>query len=65
MRLIAIVDGPWSIANGLMTPTLKIKRTLVEQRYLTLLGGWAQQKSPIVWESDPARELASGPPTDY
>ncbi|HEV2378953.1 MAG TPA: AMP-binding protein [Terriglobia bacterium] len=64
MRLIAIVDGPWSIANGLMTPTLKIKRTLVEQHYLALLGGWEQQKSPIVWESDPARELASGPPTD-
>jgi long-chain acyl-CoA synthetase len=30
---IAVVDGPWSIENGLLTPTLKIKRQTVEQRF--------------------------------
>jgi long-chain acyl-CoA synthetase len=58
LNLIAIVDGPWSTANGLMTPTLKIKRTMVEHRYLALVDRWERAKGPIVWESDPAAEGA-------
>jgi len=61
MNLIAVVDGPWSISNGLLTPTLKIKRTLVEHRYLALVDGWERQKAPVVWESDPAGEPALAP----
>jgi long-chain acyl-CoA synthetase len=61
MNLIAIADGPWSISNGLLTPTLKIKRTLVEHRYLARLEGWERQKSPIVWESDPAAKPSVAP----
>ena len=58
INLIAIVDGPWTIANGLLTPTLKIKRVLVEHRYVALVERWEARKGPVVWESDPSREPA-------
>lgn len=53
LNFIAIVDGPWTIGNELMTPTLKIKRTAVESRYHPLVDQWESLKRPVVWESEP------------
>jgi long-subunit acyl-CoA synthetase (AMP-forming) len=53
VAFIAIVNGPWTVANGLLTPTLKLKRPLLEGRYLDLIDGWKAQHRPIVWESMP------------
>ena len=33
IRTVALLLDEWSIANGLLTPTLKLKRKAVEQRY--------------------------------
>jgi long-chain acyl-CoA synthetase len=52
MRFIAIVDGPWTIGNELLTPTLKIKRAALERRYLSSVESWQKRKNPVVWESD-------------
>ena len=32
-RQVALLREPWSIDNGLLTPTLKIKRNVIRQRY--------------------------------
>ncbi|HLK50479.1 MAG TPA: AMP-binding protein [Bryobacteraceae bacterium] len=53
VAFIALVDGPWSIANGLMTPTLKLKRPLLEQRYQVLVEDWKRRNRPVVWETAP------------
>ena len=50
---IAIVDGPWTVASGLLTPTLKLKRPLLERRYQSLVDNWKTRNRPIVWESEP------------
>lgn len=33
LRAVALVDGPWSVANGLQTPTLKLKRSCIARQY--------------------------------
>ena len=33
LRAVALVDGPWSIANGLQTPTLKLKRSCIARQH--------------------------------
>ena len=53
MNFLAIVEGPWAIANEFLTPTLKIKRATVERRYLPLVENWEKRRIPVVWESSP------------
>jgi long-chain acyl-CoA synthetase len=53
LKFIAIVDGPWTIGNELMTPTLKIRRAAVEGRYQSLVDQWGELSRPVVWESAP------------
>jgi long-chain acyl-CoA synthetase len=53
IAFITIVDGPWNVANGLMTPTLKLKRQLLERRYVTLVDNWKSRNRPVVWETEP------------
>jgi long-chain acyl-CoA synthetase len=53
VAFIAIADGPWSVANGLMTPTLKLKRALLEARYQASVEDWQKRNRPVVWESLP------------
>jgi len=59
VKFIAIADGPWTIGNGLMTPTLKIKRSVLEGRYQAFVDDWARHSSPVVWESAPDRVPAN------
>ena len=33
VRKIALLPTPWTVENGLLTPTLKIKRHLILQQY--------------------------------
>ena len=43
---IRIVDEPWTIENGLLTPTMKVKRAELEELFLPQLEG---QKETVVW----------------
>lgn len=51
---IVIADGPWSVANGLVTPTLKLRRNLLEALYQQRIEEWGAQDGAVVWESLPA-----------
>ena len=37
---VLMIKEPWSIENGILTPTLKIKRHILEQQYATLDDDW-------------------------
>lgn len=45
-----IVSEPWSVENGIMTPTLKIKRNVLEARYQDSLLTWYEEKDKVIWE---------------
>jgi long-subunit acyl-CoA synthetase (AMP-forming) len=53
IAFIALVDGPWTVGNGLMTPTLKLKRPLLESRYRALVEDWNARNRSVIWESEP------------
>lgn len=44
-----VVNDEWTVDNGLLTPTLKIKRDKIEEKYKDLI--LKQSKEPIVWEA--------------
>jgi len=52
LSFIAIVDGPWTIENEILTPTLKTKRAVLERRYLSSVEIWQKRNNRIVWESE-------------
>ena len=49
-----IAAEPWSPDNGMLTPTLKIKRNSIETVYHKLLEKYRDSKATVVWEEDEA-----------
>ncbi|MEK6806858.1 MAG: long-chain fatty acid--CoA ligase, partial [Pseudomonadota bacterium] len=47
---IIVVKDAWSIDNGVMTPTMKVKRDQVEKRYAALITAEAEKRTPLAWE---------------
>ena len=48
---IFVAKDAWTIDNGIMTPTMKVKRNEVEKRYLAMLEKCAGDvKTKVVWE---------------
>jgi long-chain acyl-CoA synthetase len=48
---IFVAKDAWTIDNGVMTPTMKVKRNEVEKRYLAMLEKCAGDvKTKVVWE---------------
>ena len=47
---LIICREPWTIDNDLITPTLKIKRNLIEQKYSTFVA--KDISADIIWYSD-------------
>ena len=45
-----IVKDSWTIDNGIMTPTMKVKRNEVEKRYHSLLAAHDGTRNKVVWE---------------
>ena len=45
-----VMKREWTIDNGLMTPTLKVKRNEVEKIHLQYYTKWYQEEGFVVWE---------------
>ena len=49
IRMIVIVRQPWSIENGCLTPTMKIKRAKIENVAEAQLEAWYNTKGAVIW----------------
>ncbi|MFO0570485.1 MAG: AMP-binding protein [Polyangiaceae bacterium] len=49
LQLVAVISDEWTIENGLLTPTLKLKRSAIESKYGSLAEGWYEKDEPVVW----------------
>jgi long-chain acyl-CoA synthetase len=59
LSFVAVAAGPWTVGNGSITPTLKIKRTVLENRYRICVDDWMKQNRPVVWEAPPEAVISA------
>jgi len=50
LETAVIMKSEWSVANGLLTPTLKVKRNEVEKIHLPKYPDWYHAKGLVIWE---------------
>lgn len=50
MPFLVVVKEAWDMENGLLTPTMKVRRQAVEDHYATKFEVWEKLRQPIVWE---------------
>lgn len=50
LSCIVVVKDLWTMENGFLTPTMKIKRNVIEQHYLPKAEAWVKMKKPVVIE---------------
>ena len=44
-----VVREPWTMDNGFLTPTMKIRRNVIEDRYMDKAEAWVARKQPVIW----------------
>jgi long-chain acyl-CoA synthetase len=44
-----VVTEPWTVDNGFITPTFKVKRNRVEEVYAANYERWIGARRPVVW----------------
>ena len=49
LQMLVIAKEPWSIENGCLTPTMKIKRSRIEAELQPLIDDWYRAKAPVLW----------------
>ncbi len=49
LKMLVIAKEPFSIENGLLTPTMKIRRARIESAVAPSLEKWYGAKGPVVW----------------
>ena len=49
LRMLVVAPEPWSIENGFLTPTMKIKRGRIEGAIESKVEGWYAAKGSVQW----------------
>ncbi len=49
LRMIVVAREPWTIDNGCLTPTMKIKRSRIEETVADRLDDWYGRGARVVW----------------
>jgi long-chain acyl-CoA synthetase len=49
LQFIVVAAEPWTMANGALTPTMKIKRSRIEASVADAVAAWYDAPGPVVW----------------
>ena len=49
LKMLVVADQPWSIENGCLTPTMKIKRSHIEYSVQHQLDNWYANSKAVIW----------------
>jgi long-chain acyl-CoA synthetase len=47
---LIVVTTPWTVDNGFITPTFKVKRNRIEEVYASRYDGWVATRRKVIWE---------------
>lgn len=50
IAFVVAVKESWTMENGMLTPTMKIKRNVIEEVYNRKMDEWFEQKKKVIWE---------------
>ena len=50
IEYFVILSDLWSMDNGMLTPTMKIKRNVIEARYAAEADAWAKLGQSVIWQ---------------
>jgi long-chain acyl-CoA synthetase len=45
-----VVKGGWTVENNMLTPTMKIKRNVVEANYKAKMENWSELSESVIFE---------------
>jgi long-chain acyl-CoA synthetase len=49
LQMLVVMPGPWTIEDGTLTPTMKLKRAKIEELVAPKLDAWYGNKAPVQW----------------
>jgi len=50
LAFVTVVSDEWSIENSFLTPTLKLKRNVVEEAYQQKVEAWYSERKTVIWQ---------------
>lgn len=50
LEKIVVTRDAWTIENGLLTPTMKLKRGAIEARYAARVEAWYAERARVLWD---------------
>ena len=50
LQFVAVTGDAWTVENEFLTPTMKMRRGRIEERYGPVAEGWYAAGQAVVWE---------------
>lgn len=50
LDFLVVVKDPWTIEDGLLTPTMKIRRSVIEEHYVDRTEAWSESEQRVIFE---------------
>lgn len=50
VKAVVITKEPWAVENGVLTPTLKIRREVLNRKYAEQYEHWFERNETVIWE---------------